>query len=217
MSNPHSENMHAYSEQSAFVPIPTPEASHKLQVDYYRQYLLHAKGLVSNLGHDYRVLGHRYHSLPPYVRYHNVARADGIHLDAARNFVVSDNYELPELITMLGTFEFVIEKIDVVLADPVGSIDLRKTQSMFTMLETQIPYALVLLAKLQIIMRIYVEVVANLKNIRRALQSRWAGDRRERRMQNMLDKWFQALPEVCFDGYPEAFENGGEQERRHVL
>ena len=28
-------------------------------------------------------------------------------------------------------------------------------------------------------------------------------------MQNMMDRWFEALPEVCFDGYSEASESEG--------
>jgi hypothetical protein len=186
-----------------------PETDPK-QIEYYKQYLIHAKSLVSNIAHDYRVLGHRYHSLPPYVRYHAIARADGIHLDATRNFVVSDFYELPELITMLGTFEFVIERIEALLEDSVENVDVHSVQSKFVMLELQIPYALVLLAKLQTIMRIYVEVVASRWNVRRALESGTVGERLEWRMQNMMDRWFEALPEVCFDGYPEAFKDGEE-------
>ena len=153
---------------------PSPRSKTGRQtLEHYRRSLTHTKRLISNIVHDYRILGHRYHSFPPYVRYHEIARADGIHLDAARNFVVSGDYELPELITMLGTFEFVIEQIEPLLAEPAESLDLRTLQSKFAMLETQVPYALILIAKLQTIMRIYVEVVCQRSNIRRALQSGW--------------------------------------------
>jgi hypothetical protein len=204
--------MNSSHQYNASVPSQIPETDPK-QIEYYKQYLIHAKCLVSNIAHDYRVLGLRYHSLPPYIRYHAIARADGIHLDATRNFVVSDFYELPEMITMLGTFEFVIEQIEALLEDSVENVDDRKVQGKFVMLELQIPYALVLLAKLQTIMRIYVEVVASRWTVKRALESGTVGERLECRMQNMMDKWFDALPEVCFDGYPEAFEDNAKLER----
>jgi hypothetical protein len=194
---------------------PSRSETNEEAVECYRRYLTHAKGLVSNIAHDYRVIGHRYHSLPPYIRYHHIARADRIHLDATHHFVVSGAYELPEMITMLGTFEFVIAQIETLLAESVEKVDLRKVQCKFVVLEVQIPYALLLLAKLQTIMRIYVEVVASQRKVRRALKSGTVGERLERRMQNMADRWFDTLPEVCFDGYPEAFDDDEEQERSH--
>ena len=199
----------AQPQPNAFAPPPIPR-THDEKIDYGKQYLTYIKALTFDIAKGYHVLGHQYHFLPLRLRYEDAAKE--IRTDASYNFTVSTNRELPGMITMIGTIEMLIQQVDALFAEPAQSVDLEKIRLKFAILEAQVSEAMVLVARLGTMMRVYCEVVIPREILLGRDLYRVKVDNEERK-ERMLQKWVAALPEVCFGRYLEVRVEDEEQNR----
>ena len=116
------------------------------------------------------------------------------------------------MITMIGTIEMLIQQVDALFAEPAQSVDLEKIRLKFAILEAQVSEAMVLVARLGTMIRIYCEVVIPREILLGRDLYRVKVDNEERK-ERMLQKWVAALPEVCFGRYEEVRVEDEEQNR----
>ena len=179
--------------------------------------LSYLKRDIEALATDYRLIGQIFHTLPLHIRYHYLVRNTGMATDARKEFTIADDREIPEMISLLGMCEMVVHQVESMLRSGTrggcgcgcgcccgcgqggGGVDWQGVGARMRMLEQQITYARVVVAKLDVLVKFYLKVV-----VPRVRHDGWGLSEKKinyHRGIKIGETWRETLPAVCWRGF----------------